>query len=40
METSEINMQYEDDFICPYCGHIMTQIDGLLYCENCGTREI
>ena len=26
--------------ICPFCGNEMTEVDGMWYCENCGTREI
>lgn len=45
METISIERVYplpmcEEDYICPYCGKNLEEIDGKLYCENCGVREI
>lgn len=44
METNKTNenaiIQYDDDIVCPYCGRYMVEVNGKLFCENCGTREI
>lgn len=36
----EIYQYSIDELICPYCGQELKEIDGKLYCENCGMREV
>lgn len=44
METMSIRVyplpEYEEDMICPYCGKELEEVNGKLYCDNCGVREI
>ena len=36
----EIYQYSIDELICPYCGQDLIEIEGKLYCENCGMREV
>ena len=44
MDTMDIIREYslvdKEDFVCPYCGKVLDEVDGKWYCENCGVREI